>query len=155
MPHVPFRHRATGWKLRGRAFAHGPHVVNAKLECAQCHRPHAERAPGEVVKFGSAGCVPCHHQQPDVNAALCMKCHGDVTKRTIRSYRGEFAHSSHLEQGLECTTCHKPGTGDPRRPRRPASSATPRVRGRGYSARDTLWYHGPTLFGIRCRRQLP
>ena len=98
----------------GRAFAHGPHLMNARLACTQCHRPHAERAPGEVVKFGSAGCVPCHHQQAEVNAAFCMKCHGDVTQRTIKSYRGEFAHSSHLEQGLECGTCHKAGTGDPR-----------------------------------------
>ena len=31
----------------GKAFPHGPHVVRAKLECSACHRPHAERAPGE------------------------------------------------------------------------------------------------------------
>ena len=42
-----------------------------------------------------------------------MGCHGDVTQRTVTSFRGEFSHKSHLEQGLECGTCHTSGT-DPR-----------------------------------------
>jgi predicted CXXCH cytochrome family protein len=98
----------------GRSFAHGPHVTSAQLDCAQCHRPHAERAPAEVVKFGAAGCVPCHHQQKVVDAPTCMNCHGDVTQKTLRSFRGEFSHAAHLEQGLECGTCHAAGSGDPR-----------------------------------------
>jgi nitrate/TMAO reductase-like tetraheme cytochrome c subunit len=97
----------------GRRFPHGPHVTTGQLDCAQCHRPHAERAPGEVVKFGVAGCMPCHHRQKVVDAPTCMKCHGDVTQKTVTSFRGEFSHAAHLEQGLECTTCHS-GGGDPR-----------------------------------------
>jgi hypothetical protein len=43
-----------------------------------------------------------------------MKCHGDVTARTVTSFRGEFSHKAHLEQGLECATCHQIRGGDPR-----------------------------------------
>jgi predicted CXXCH cytochrome family protein len=98
----------------GRAFPHGPHLVAAKLECAACHRPHAERAPGEVVRFGEAGCISCHHQGAITPGPACAKCHGDVTARTLPSWRGEFSHKAHLEQGLECATCHESKGGDPR-----------------------------------------
>ena len=97
-----------------RTFQHRPHLERAKLSCLECHRPHAERAPGEVVRFGDAGCVPCHHRQKVAEAAACMSCHGDVRKRTVTSFRGQFSHQAHLEQGLECATCHTLGTGDPR-----------------------------------------
>jgi predicted CXXCH cytochrome family protein len=97
-----------------RTFAHDPHITTAKLECQTCHRPHAERAPGEVVRFGAKGCVPCHHLKTPPAAETCGKCHGDVTARTVRSFRGEFSHKAHLEQGLECATCHESRAGDPR-----------------------------------------
>jgi predicted CXXCH cytochrome family protein len=97
----------------GRAYAHAPHLA-AKLDCSTCHRPHQERAPGEIVKFGANGCVPCHHPTAAVEAPKCMACHGDVTARTVTSFRGEFSHKGHLEQGLECGTCHQPKNGDPR-----------------------------------------
>jgi nitrate/TMAO reductase-like tetraheme cytochrome c subunit len=99
----------------GRAFAHRPHVETAKLDCTGCHRTHAERAPGEVVRFGPGGCVACHHRAAEIDAQACMKCHGDVTGRTVTSFRGEFSHTPHLEQGLECASCHAgAGSGDPR-----------------------------------------
>jgi len=98
----------------GRTFRHRPHFQTAKLACQECHRPHAERAPGEVVRFGATGCVPCHHRQKAVEADACKGCHGDVTQRTVTSFRGEFSHRAHLENGLECQTCHTAGTGDPR-----------------------------------------
>jgi predicted CXXCH cytochrome family protein len=98
----------------GRAYAHAPHLIAAKLACQTCHRPHAERAPGEVVRFGPDGCVPCHHQKATPAVATCGKCHGDVTTRTVTSFRGEFSHKAHLEQGLECASCHQAGTADPR-----------------------------------------
>jgi predicted CXXCH cytochrome family protein len=98
----------------GRAYAHGPHLIAGKLECSACHRPHAERAPGEVVKYGAAGCIPCHHTGTEVSLPRCASCHGDVTAKTVSSFRGEFSHKGHLEQGLECGTCHAPKNGDPR-----------------------------------------
>jgi len=98
----------------GRTFRHRPHFQSAKLACQECHRPHAERAPGEVVRFGATGCVPCHHRQKALEADVCKGCHGDVTQRTVTSYRGEFSHRAHLENGLECQTCHPVGGGDPK-----------------------------------------
>ena len=98
----------------GQAFRHRPHIESANLQCLECHRPHAQRAPGEIVRFGQAGCVPCHHRQQSTAAPACTRCHRDVTQRTVTSFRGEFSHKSHLEQGLECGTCHTAGTGDPR-----------------------------------------
>jgi nitrate/TMAO reductase-like tetraheme cytochrome c subunit len=96
-----------------RTFPHARHLA-AKLDCATCHRPHQERAPGEVVRFSASGCLPCHHRGGEVDAPRCMGCHGDVTTRTVTSFRGEFSHKGHLEQGLECATCHVVKNGDPR-----------------------------------------
>jgi predicted CXXCH cytochrome family protein len=100
-----------------RTFDHGPHLTTAGLDCQACHRPHAERAPGEVVRFGAKGCVPCHHRGTAPAADACGQCHRDVTTRTVGSFRGEFSHKAHLEQGLECATCHESGAADPRPPR--------------------------------------
>jgi predicted CXXCH cytochrome family protein len=98
----------------GRRYAHRPHLEGAKLECATCHRPHEQRAPGEIVRFGAEGCMPCHHTGTEVSAPLCMKCHDDITKRTVQSFRGEFSHKAHLENGMECSSCHVIKAGDPR-----------------------------------------
>ena len=105
--------RSTG-SFAGRRFEHGPHVVTAKIDCLACHRPHDQRAPGEVVRFGADGCLPCHHPTAEVRGPECWRCHQDVTKRTVQSFRGEFSHQAHLESGLECAGCHKPRAGDPR-----------------------------------------
>ncbi len=95
----------------GKAFDHGPHLAKAGLECAACHRTHEERAPGEIVRFGSAGCIPCHHQQTQAAAGACLQCHRDVTTRTVRSFRGDFSHKAHLELELSCGDCHNPKEG--------------------------------------------
>lgn len=98
----------------GRPFDHAPHVTRARLECAACHRPHAMRPPGEVVTFGENGCLNCHHRPGASVGSGCASCHGDVTKKTVRSFRGEFSHRSHLESGLDCANCHTLANGDPR-----------------------------------------
>jgi hypothetical protein len=95
----------------GKAFDHGPHLLRARLECAACHRTHEERSPGEVVRFAPAGCTPCHHRQTDDAGGSCGQCHGDVTRRTVKSFRGPFSHQAHLEMELECRTCHDPRAG--------------------------------------------
>jgi predicted CXXCH cytochrome family protein len=104
--------------FRGHPFPHGPHLVTAKLGCDSCHRPHAERAPGEIVRFGPEGCMSCHHRAPQVSKDVCGRCHGDVTARTFPSYRGEFSHKQHLEVGVECKDCHSTAAGDPRTQRK-------------------------------------
>ncbi|MEW6367896.1 MAG: NapC/NirT family cytochrome c, partial [Acidobacteriota bacterium] len=41
----------------GVSFKHEVHLLRAGLTCAACHRPHEERGPHEVVRFGKEGCV--------------------------------------------------------------------------------------------------
>ncbi len=98
----------------GLKFDHSPHLTLARLECAACHRPHNERPETEVVRFGEEGCVTCHHRPTPTGQIACEKCHGDVRAHTVPSPRGEFSHKAHLEQGLECATCHDARSGDPR-----------------------------------------
>ena len=95
----------------GRAFDHGPHLLKAGLECAACHRTHEERAPGEVLRFGPEGCVPCHHRQTTAATGSCLPCHADVAKRTVKSFRGPFSHQAHLAMELDCATCHNAKAG--------------------------------------------
>lgn len=99
----------------GQPFSHQPHLTRAGLACESCHRPHAERAPGEVVRFGPDGCRSCHHKPAmSVNEATCGRCHGDVKAKTFASFRGEFSHTQHLDADLGCANCHKLAGGDPR-----------------------------------------
>ena len=97
----------------GRSFDHGPHLLKAGLDCAACHRTHEERGRSskEVVRFGPAGCVPCHHQRTALAGGSCVQCHGDVTKKTVKSFRGEFSHQAHLDMQLQCGDCHDPRRG--------------------------------------------
>jgi nitrate/TMAO reductase-like tetraheme cytochrome c subunit len=92
----------------GRTYAHRPHLA-AGLDCASCHRPHQERPQGEIVRFGEEGCDACHHRdlKSAPRVADCAGCHGDVTKKTFKTGRGEFSHAFHLEAaGGECAVCH-------------------------------------------------
>ena len=104
---------------QGKAFDHGPHLLRAKLECDACHRTHEERGPGEVVRFGPGGCIPCHHRKTADAGGSCLQCHADVKQRTVRSFRGDFSHEAHLAMDLECKACHDPAAGQ----LRPAKSA--------------------------------
>jgi hypothetical protein len=88
----------------GKPFAHERHVVAAKIECAACHRTHDEKPKGEMVRFDANGCASCHHKPPVRN---CVACHGDVTKHTVTSFRGEFDHAMHIEDAEKtCAECH-------------------------------------------------
>jgi ssDNA-binding Zn-finger/Zn-ribbon topoisomerase 1 len=99
----------------GRSFSHAPHLGGARLACQACHRTHAERAPGEVVRFAANGCTTCHHseKQAPVTAATCQTCHGNIRTKVFPSTRGAFTHAPHLDNGVECSTCHTMRRGDP------------------------------------------
>jgi len=100
-----------GGAIFGRPFSHGPHLVTAKLDCAACHRPHEERAKGEVVRFGEPGCERCHHR--DLGAG-CLGCHGGIKEGTVPSFKGEFTHALHTDElELECAGCHTLTPGGP------------------------------------------
>jgi nitrate/TMAO reductase-like tetraheme cytochrome c subunit len=89
----------------GRRFRHEAHVARARLECLTCHRPHEERAKGEVVRFDAAGCDDCHHRGGKTD---CLSCHAAIRSRKVSSFRGEFDHAFHLDEaGQTCADCHE------------------------------------------------
>ncbi len=95
----------------GRSYGHEPHVLRARLDCVACHRPHEERARGEVVRFDAAGCESCHHKDA---GADCLTCHASVRTRKVASFRGEFDHAFHLDEaGQACADCHDLSPGQP------------------------------------------
>jgi len=97
----------------GREFAHAPHVIRAKLDCSSCHRTHEERAPGEVVRFDAGGCASCHHKD---EGADCLACHAGIKRTSVKSFRGEFDHSLHVDgAGQACADCHDLTAGKPAR----------------------------------------
>jgi hypothetical protein len=90
--------------IYGKRYAHGPHVIDAKLECKVCHRTHQEKPAGEVVRYGAEGCVSCHHKPPLAN---CASCHSDVKAKIVKSFRGDFDHKLHIEDAEKtCADCH-------------------------------------------------
>jgi predicted CXXCH cytochrome family protein len=99
-------------EIFGKRYAHEPHVITAKLECTACHRPHAEKPPGEIVRFDANGCIGCHHKQPVKD---CAACHTDIKQKTVQSFRGEFDHALHVDDaGKTCTDCHDVSQTPPR-----------------------------------------
>ena len=95
----------------GRSFPHEPHVIGRKLDCAACHRPHAERPAHEIVHFDAGGCESCHHKEP---LADCLTCHAGIRARTFTTPRGEFSHTFHLDDaGQTCADCHEVRQGAP------------------------------------------
>lgn len=91
-------------RFAGVTFSHQRHLRQPGMDCQRCHRPHAERAPGEVVRFDRRGCSTCHHQE---TGADCLTCHADVREREIKIDLGEFSHAFHLDDvELTCADCH-------------------------------------------------
>ena len=92
---------------QGHAFAHRPHVVGQALDCQQCHQPHEERSPDEVVQLPAGGCISCHHapeQNPEDN---CADCHSAITDALVDYQGDEFSHAYHVEdEEMECVDCH-------------------------------------------------
>jgi nitrate/TMAO reductase-like tetraheme cytochrome c subunit len=100
-------------RIFGRAFAHGPHILDARIECETCHRPHAERPKDEIVRFTADGCESCHHKDV-ADTTGCLSCHRGITLGTVPSPRGPFDHGLHLDAvGLTCDSCHEAAKGGP------------------------------------------
>ena len=98
-------------RIFGRDYSHEPHVMRARLDCLSCHRPHEERAKGEIVFFDAAGCENCHHRNAGTE---CLSCHASIRGRKVTSFRGPFDHAFHLDEaGQTCADCHEIAPGKP------------------------------------------
>jgi len=88
-------------------FSHQPHLESG-LDCETCHRPHEERSPKEVVRFGREGCADCHHASGQRSSSYCVRCHSDVLAKKVLYKDKQFDHSMHVKDlGLTCTDCHQ------------------------------------------------
>jgi nitrate/TMAO reductase-like tetraheme cytochrome c subunit len=97
----------------GREFRHEPHVMKSKLDCEKCHRPHAERAKEEIVRYDASGCEACHHSRPEMD---CAVCHAAIRTKTLKVARGNFSHTMHIDDaGQTCVDCHELAAGKPAR----------------------------------------
>ena len=89
----------------GRDFPHATHVVTAHLRCTVCHEGLDNHGG---MKIGPADCERCHQRiakpMAGVTAAECLTCHtaeiGPVSEKV------NFPHDKHIENGLDCETCH-------------------------------------------------
>lgn len=92
------------WKSR-MLFEHAIHVSQQKLSCDRCHRPHEERAKGEVIRPG-VQCTSCHHQKPVKKS--CDVCHQTLPQTLTLRGSKQFPHAYHIGEdvGAECSDCH-------------------------------------------------
>jgi hypothetical protein len=95
-------------EIFGRRYAHTPHVVEHKIECTTCHRPHDQKPEGEITRFGPSGCESCHHQEAVIQKPeTCAPCHGGIKTGTVASFRGKFSHAVHIDDAEKtCADCH-------------------------------------------------
>jgi nitrate/TMAO reductase-like tetraheme cytochrome c subunit len=95
-------------EIFGRRYAHAPHVVEHKIECTTCHRPHDQKPEGEITRFGPSGCESCHHKTAVIQKPeTCAPCHGGIKTGTVKSFRGAFSHAVHIDDAEKtCADCH-------------------------------------------------
>jgi hypothetical protein len=99
-------------ELFGKRYAHESHVIRARIQCATCHRTHAEKPAGEIVRFDASGCIGCHHKPPVKD---CASCHAAIRQGTVKSFRGDFDHTLHVDDaGKTCVECHDMSASPPR-----------------------------------------
>lgn len=109
-----------------RPFSHGRHVVTARLRCAACHEGTDKH--GEM-KIGPDDCQRCHDRitraMTGVAAEECLKCHaaeiGKVSEKIV------FPHEKHIENGVDCDSCHSGVFEKPHREFARSSAALPKM----------------------------
>ena len=74
--------------------------------CAQCHPDIIQKDIGHLVVTTST-CFTCHFREVAGNTSVsgCPSCHGPPTEMRHSNYTN-FDHTSHLNRGYECLTCH-------------------------------------------------
>ncbi|RMF62107.1 MAG: hypothetical protein D6748_00130, partial [Calditrichaeota bacterium] len=79
-------------------FSHKRHVIEEQIECLDCHSMVNVSRKGTDDLFPTEEvCLDCHDQGEVVNPATFSR---------ITAYNPKFSHQKHLEEGLECQSCH-------------------------------------------------
>ncbi len=75
-------------------------LVHPQINCSQCHARHEEWIPRD------------YQAEPERTDANCLRCHSDVPKKEINSFKHNvmkiiIPHKFHVEQtGGQCSLCH-------------------------------------------------
>ncbi len=94
-------------------YSHKTHVGKMGLPCAHCHKTDAD---GFYMEFpATATCMGCHKvikkDSPHIKKLAEFAASGKPVP-WVQIYRLPdyvwFAHASHTEAGVECSTCHGP-----------------------------------------------
>jgi nitrate/TMAO reductase-like tetraheme cytochrome c subunit len=91
--------------FQGVTFNHTAHVLQAGLQCSECHTPFSQH--GGITLASTASCNACHH--PVMQPGNCARCHagpGGAPADTIGLPAGVFSHRAHVAANLPCTACH-------------------------------------------------
>ena len=74
--------------------------------CNQCHPGIVRTDLGHIVVTTST-CFTCHFRDVPGNTSIsgCPSCHGPPKEMTQNNYTN-FNHTSHLDRGYVCLTCH-------------------------------------------------
>lgn len=94
-------------RFNERSFDHERHVLIAGLDCTDCHTSLEQH--GGTKSQSIADCNACHHRRIDpMNCARCHEGAGGAPVAPQEHPTGDFPHTSHLNAGFECSTCHQP-----------------------------------------------
>jgi hypothetical protein len=89
-------------------FSHAKHIVEAGVECAQCHNADVSTLSSDRILPTHDQCQTCHEQE--VNET-CNFCHtSDDNQQALPNPVREvlFNHKKHVvEEGMKCETCHQ------------------------------------------------
>ncbi len=88
-------------------FKHKQHVVEAKMECAQCH---SNRSQHGTMIMGKGECLTCHHEDIEQSCESCHRVQADLHSGNIDlggKITAKFLHS----EKVSCRNCHETTSG--------------------------------------------
>ncbi len=90
--------------MADRLFPHRSHLLEAGLDCGQCHQT-AEEQHG-LPSFPRQDCASCHHQLPEEEDELdCASCHAVQAGMFAGEFEGFEPYPSPMPD-LSCSDCH-------------------------------------------------
>lgn len=89
-------------------FSHKFHIEEQEIECGDCHQAALTSTSGKDNLFPTMEvCADCHDVEDD---ETCNICHQDIDEPRevprIETFSEKFSHKVHLDNNLECATCH-------------------------------------------------
>jgi hypothetical protein len=90
-------------------FSHKKHVVDAGIECLDCHTNAPENNGGGKTNHPRMeNCKKCHEDAiTEKNCALCHSNPKNAKPFKIELHHKNFSHQDHLKRAVKCASCHR------------------------------------------------